>query len=53
VPVKGRQDRDKTAFECSTRVDPEDMSIDNGLLVGAVIAIALYVLAALVVPERF
>jgi len=29
------------------------MSIENGLLVGAVIAIALYVLAALIFPERF
>lgn len=29
------------------------MSIESGLLVGAVIAIALYVLAALVFPERF
>ena len=29
------------------------MSIENGLLVGAVIVIAVYVLAALVFPERF
>lgn len=29
------------------------MSIESGLLVGAVIAIALYVLAALIFPERF
>ncbi|SFB21349.1 F subunit of K+-transporting ATPase (Potass_KdpF) [Nocardioides alpinus] len=29
------------------------MSIESGLLVGAVIVIALYVLAALVFPERF
>ncbi len=29
------------------------MSLSNGLLVVAVVAIALYVLAALVVPDRF
>lgn len=29
------------------------MSIESGLLVGAVIVIALYVLAALIFPERF
>jgi len=29
------------------------MSIENVLLVGAVVAVALYVLAALVLPERF
>ncbi len=29
------------------------MSIESGLLVGAVIATAVYVLAALIFPERF
>ena len=29
------------------------MSIESGLLVAAVVAAALYVLAALVLPERF
>lgn len=29
------------------------MSLSNGLLVAAVVVIALYVLAALVLPDRF
>ena len=33
--------------------DAQDMSIESGLLVGGVIVTALYVLAALIYPERF
>lgn len=53
MAVNVRQDRDKTGPTVAGRVEARDMSIESSLLVVAVVCIALYVLAALVLPERF
>ena len=37
----------------SRRVNACGMSIETGLLIAAVIAVAVYLLAALIFPERF
>ena len=53
MPVNRRKDRVKTAVAARTEDDAGDMSLLSSLLVVAVVFIALYVLAALIFPERF
>lgn len=51
--VKCRQERVKTPNSHRARDFAGRMSLEAGLLVAAVIAIAIYLLAALIFPERF
>lgn len=51
--VKRRQDRVKTPEDGRRRRLAGRMSIESGLLTAVVIALAIYLLAALILPERF
>jgi hypothetical protein len=53
VSVNGRKDRVKTGGRGQRREHAGAMSLLSSLLVVAVVFIALYVLAALIFPERF
>ncbi len=51
--VKPRQDRVNTADPHRARHFAGVMSIEAGLLIAGVIAVAVYLLVALILPERF
>ena len=51
--VNGRQDGVKIGGRRPAEVLAGGMSVENGLLVLAVVAVAIYLLAALIRPERF
>ena len=51
--VNGRQDGVKTVDAGSAALFAGAMSLMSGLLIAAVVAVAAYLLAALILPERF